>query len=497
MPYGVTTQMIDAWGQVVFDLSLNKQVRRGDPVRQLDHAAWVAQRDATGLTDDEIAARIGLARPQVTFIRNVLERRVFRTNQYRKLYRLGGGLRWRPDDYVDPEEAYAVRPEAALLRQALAFDRERVAAYVGSGAWTAETLWDRVAAHARDRGGDPAVAAGNERLTWSALAAEAAALAGGLAARNVGRGEAVALALPPGADAIGAIIAVWRLGGVVLPLPAGLDESAAAELLHRGRVRAVIFDPARDGPGAAGFARIADMLPALSLLATGTGGASAMPTLQDIAGAASGRPPVPPVAGDLALLLAAGGRLVPHTHQTLLAGARSAADTLGETPAAVAWRGDWAAPGFAVALGHWLITGAPLAIDAGAAPDQGLDLAPTGASAAGPAAVVAVGTDGKRLVTMAECPALLAGDGDEESDTSARRWQPLPGIELRLAADGEIEARGPAQAPGYVDDPAASAARFRPGGWLRTGLRGALDDGAHEGGGLDGGAVTLDGVEPG
>ena len=39
MPYGVSSQMIEAWGPVIFDLSLNKQNRKGDPVRKLDHAA--------------------------------------------------------------------------------------------------------------------------------------------------------------------------------------------------------------------------------------------------------------------------------------------------------------------------------------------------------------------------------------------------------------------------------------------------------------------------
>jgi len=41
MPYGVSEQMIDTYGELIFDLSLNKQTRRGDPIRNLDHKAWL------------------------------------------------------------------------------------------------------------------------------------------------------------------------------------------------------------------------------------------------------------------------------------------------------------------------------------------------------------------------------------------------------------------------------------------------------------------------
>lgn len=474
MPYGVTNQMIEAWGPVIFDLSLNKQNRKGDPVRKLDHAAWVAQRDATGLCDDEIADRIGLARPQVTFIRNVLERRVFRTNQYRKLYRLGGGLRWRPDDYVDPEEAYAIRPEAALLRQALAFDRDRVAAWIGGGQWTAQTAWHRLAQHAHegaahDRAGGAALAAGNERLTWAALRDRAEAMANGLAARGVGRGEAVALALPPGADALVAMAAVWRLGGVVLPLPANLDEAGAGDLLHKGRVRAVLFDPSATAIGADGLRRLSQMLPALSLLAAPDGGPEDIVPLRDLAGGGANARLMPPVGGDPALLLVSGSRLAPHTHQTLLAGARALSASVGESPAGIAWSGPMDGARFAVALGHWLVSGAPLVVGESASGDL-LRLESGSAEGAG-AAVISAWAGGRetRVLAAPECPVLLIGDGDSDV------WATPPGAEIRVGETGEIEARGPGAAPAYVDDPAGTAAGFRPGGWLRTGVAGRLD----------------------
>jgi len=53
---------------------------------------------------------------------------------------------------------------------------------------------------------------------------------------------------------------------------------------------------------------------------------------------------------------------------------------------------------------------------------------------------------------------------------------PLPGVRLRLAEDGEIQARGPNVIAGYFRQPQASAAAFTSDGWFRTGDLGALDD---------------------
>jgi malonyl-CoA/methylmalonyl-CoA synthetase len=52
---------------------------------------------------------------------------------------------------------------------------------------------------------------------------------------------------------------------------------------------------------------------------------------------------------------------------------------------------------------------------------------------------------------------------------------PLPGVELRLAASGEIEVRGPNVFVGYLERPEANAAAFTPDGWFRTGDLGVLD----------------------
>lgn len=53
---------------------------------------------------------------------------------------------------------------------------------------------------------------------------------------------------------------------------------------------------------------------------------------------------------------------------------------------------------------------------------------------------------------------------------------PLPSVQLRIADDGEIQARGPSVFTGYFKDPEATAAAFTADGWFRTGDLGRLTD---------------------
>jgi long-chain acyl-CoA synthetase len=54
--------------------------------------------------------------------------------------------------------------------------------------------------------------------------------------------------------------------------------------------------------------------------------------------------------------------------------------------------------------------------------------------------------------------------------------QPLPGFEIRIAEDGEIEVRSPTVFQGYYKDPDATAAVLDGNGWLKTGDIGELDE---------------------
>ena len=78
------------------------------------------------------------------------------------------------------------------------------------------------------------------------------------------------------------------------------------------------------------------------------------------------------------------------------------------------------------------------------------------------------------------------GSTEHPSITGSRHTEPerkrmytdgnaLPGVEIRLAADGEILSRGPDLCLGYTD-PALTARAFDDEGWYRTGDIGVLDD---------------------
>ena len=93
--FGVTEEMMAQYSDEIFKLGLNHQTRLGDPVRLQDKEQIEAQRAGTGLTDDQIANRIGLTTEQVRYIRIVLEHKRFDNTNYAKLYKLGAGKRYR------------------------------------------------------------------------------------------------------------------------------------------------------------------------------------------------------------------------------------------------------------------------------------------------------------------------------------------------------------------------------------------------------------------
>jgi len=51
----------------------------------------------------------------------------------------------------------------------------------------------------------------------------------------------------------------------------------------------------------------------------------------------------------------------------------------------------------------------------------------------------------------------------------------LPGVQLKLAGDGELLLAGPIVMKGYRNDPARTAETIDPGGWLHTGDLAAID----------------------
>ena len=75
---------------------------------------------------------------------------------------------------------------------------------------------------------------------------------------------------------------------------------------------------------------------------------------------------------------------------------------------------------------------------------------------------------------LSEATGLVAWDPFEMRPGSVGR--PVPGIEVRLDADGEILVRGGNVFPGYLHDPEQTAAIVDDDGWLHTGDVGGFDD---------------------
>ena len=420
MPYGVTREILKAYGDIVFRLSLNVQTRRGDPVRKLDREEWARQRDDTGLSDVEIADRVGLALPQVTFIRNVIERRLFRTNQYRKLFRLGGGKRYRAEAFADPAETFGVSPEALLLRQALRFDPRLVTRWLDGGFWSAQTMIDRLNEVAGEDPEAMLLVDGISRSTRRETADRACSVAAALAAIGLRRGDVVALMPINGRVWFQCLLGVAALGGTALLLPPDCTADLYLDLIHRSRARALV-----DGGTAEMGDDLCGRIPSLDytidpddLLA------------RDLS---DNRLPGPVAADPLTLTpTQIDGRwaLVPHSHQTTLANART-----------VAARG-------CVATGLPRDSQLWLALAAGATVDQAT---PTH----GTAALFSVET---QILAQPANGALRSIDGTE----------------IRTI-DGVIEIRGPGLFPAYFDDPRANALAFTEDGWFRTRWRGQID----------------------
>jgi long-chain acyl-CoA synthetase len=89
-----------------------------------------------------------------------------------------------------------------------------------------------------------------------------------------------------------------------------------------------------------------------------------------------------------------------------------------------------------------------------------------------------IGVNLKQIYGATEVSALLACQPDGEADPNSV-GRPLPEVQLRIAEDGEVQARAPGMFMGYYRQEAATHAAFTPDGWLRMGDAGFVDARGH------------------
>lgn len=527
---GVTEEMIATFGELVFRMSHNEQVREGDPVRALDWAEIKRQREGMGLTDQQIADKLGLTRNQVLFIRTVEERRRFHTGHYARLLELGGGKRYRAERMTPALDHFRYGENALALRAALRFDPERAREYVRRGWWRDDTIPKWLARHAAERPDAPAIVHAGKVTSWKALAEQVARLAGALHRAGVAKGDVVAIQLPNIAEFVVAYFAVCRLGAVLSTLHMPYRAAEIETLLaHSKAAAAIVLAEAKDFRPAEAVLALREKLPRLkTVIAHGrkVPGAFALGEMLEQSPPLDPAVVEPPVAADPFLLLYTSGTTaapkgVPHNYHTMLSNARLGAP---EHKIAATDRLLSAAP-FTHLFGLYSIH---VAMAVGAAmvllpaftpPDLAATIArdqPTAlwTAPAHFAALRAQGLVGKHdfsslkmmIMSGSACPpdlvrwtaaqlpncavtqlwgmtetqgALYTRPGDPLEIAANSAGRPSPGTEIRIVdpegrpcppgEEGELQVRGCLLFPGFFNNPAANEAGFTADGWYRTG----------------------------
>jgi len=264
---GVTEEMLESFGETVFRLSHNIQIRRGDPVRELNWGQIAEQREGMGLSDQQVADKIGMTRDQVLYIRTVMERRKFRTSSYTKLLELGGGKRYRAERYVPHGDRPAFSEAGLELRSALRYPPALAKRYVDIGFWRDDTLGKWLAKHVKERPAAPAVRTPDTTLTYKELAAQVDSLAGALWHAGIAKGDVVAVQLPNIPQFLVAYLAIAQLGGVMQTLHNPYRGAELETLLNHSRAKAYIgLGETKDFKPAAAVVELKPKLPALKTI---------------------------------------------------------------------------------------------------------------------------------------------------------------------------------------------------------------------------------------
>ena len=425
-----------------------------------------------------------------------------------------------------------------MARFSINFDPVRGAAYRASGYWNDESISDWLERHARERPGHVAMRMGEASWSFRRLGAEVFAVAQGLSALGIRRGDVVAVQLPNTPQFVLAYLAIASLGAVMQTLHMPYRAADLEVLLrHSGAVAVICLDATKDYPAAGTFLDLRARLPALrEIVAVGeTAPEGARPWSALMVADADIE--LPELGGaDPFLLLYTSGTTsspkgVPHAYQDFLANARLSAAELALGPDDVILS---AAP-FTHLYGLFtvnmaLAVGATIALLPAFSPPALADairtLRPTAAFTA-PAHIAAClsgglfdGLDmtclkfvqisgsavppalgraleprlgGGKVMQLWGMTELQAGAFTRPDDPEPVRLESTgrasPGTGLRVVdaegadlpsgSEGELQMRGPSLFAGYLDNPQATRDAFAEDGWFRTGDLAVIDAGGN------------------
>jgi len=357
------------------------------------------------------------------------------------------------------------------------------------------TLRPARAAHYLQPGGAwdvPSLDAALSATTPGAIAEEIASVAGGLRARGVRRGDAVAWQLRNVSEVVLLYRACWRLGAVAVPVHHAMGTADAAAALAQVEPRIVLTEPG-DVDGLVGLAppvtpsasaaRPADL--AVALFTSGSTGApkAVLHTQRGLAYKARLMRDVHGLtAADAVLMPAPLAHISGLLNGVLLPGVAGMRTVLMER-----WDPEEALDLIASDRITFMI-GPPTffvtLMGAGgfsAERVQSLRLISSGGAGVTPAFVdqarAAFGAVVKRTYGSTEAPTVTTShEGDPVDRARDTDGRPTGEVELRIGDGGELWLRGPELFVGYADPLQTRAAHAR-GGWFRTGDLATIDDG--------------------
>ncbi|GLX54170.1 AMP-dependent synthetase [Streptomyces hygroscopicus subsp. hygroscopicus] len=405
--------------------------------------------------------------------------------------------------------------------------RDRRRAWVREGLCPDTDLYTLFTARVREHPDRAAVVDGFGTLSYTALGAEVRRVAALFAHAGLTAGDVVALRLPDGRDAVAAELAVYAIGAVALPLPPGTDDRDTRALLARSRARAAVLASAHRSRAVAEL----PYLEAVFVPGAGDGHALGLHAPRSRA-ALPWRPrPVDPY-GPARILVSSGSetepKMVAYSHHALAGGRARYVRSLHPDPAApprhlvlVPLASSFGSLGTPVTLA---VLGGTLIVPARFDPADTLRLVaehrpthlfavPTmlrrvaelpprpGEDTSSLRAVVSSGAPlppavaracrrrfGRPVVTVygssdgVNCH--TAGEGRPPGDSVGTpdpavariRITGPDGAPLPAGHRGQIEALGPMTPMCYVASPELNARYRTPGGWVRTGDIGRLDE---------------------